>query len=1037
MVRKTRKRAAKAKTTSIKAAAPAKPPRAKRTALPATTEHEPIELKDQQVEEALKTGEHSGLLEDYFGAAQYAELRTLAQEAATRSVRGADRVLILPGIMGSKLGYARGGLFDDVVWANPLAIGIGRLAELKLPAGKNVRPVGTFLFTYLKLKLRLQISGHDADFFPYDWRQSIPALGKSLAAEIKGNGRKVHLVAHSMGGLVARAALLNNPQHLGRIIMLGTPNFGSFAPIQAFRGADSMVRKVAFIDLRHSAAELAGIFGTFPGLCEMIPSPQKFSTDFFKLSSWPKGGVRPAQAILTDALKNQTLLPTDYDDLFVIAGIDQQTVVGARIDGDEFLYTSSSAGDGTVPLQSARLPSAKQTYYVAESHGSLPNNERVRRAVESILARGETTSLPNVYEPSSRGDITGQIKESQIRRPPFDGNRGRALSAREKRYLISEVAAPAEEATAPIEAMTMLPSAMADDRIANSVVVGRQQQHRLDVTLAYGSITEVAADAYVLGLFSLVPPSGAASAIDEKMDGAIRQMFARRMFNANVGEISILPIGKHPLRADVVAFAGLGPFDKFKDDVLEIVGENLVRTFVNSRIDDFATVPIGGSTDGFSPVALTKLLTGFFRGLKDADHHHHFRGITICETDRDRFLLIQKELYRLCGTPLFDDVEVTLREVTLPPPAPAALRREAAAIAAQNSYLIIREEASNSTTIQFGCSVLTSGSKATVYKARQTVNKKLLDDHLALLGNDDVVTPKGLPAFGRKLTELVLPPTVIKALEREIGQSLVVVHDAAASRIPWETIQIGGKYPAMEGGLSHRYEAENLSIAKWLEQRQHSRSLEVLLVVDPTRDLAGAREEGRRVRELLQKLKPAVNLRELYQEAARKSEILKCLSSGKFDILHYAGHAYYDAQNSERSGIICSGNEVLSGAELTNIGTLPSLAFFNACEAGRIRKRSKITEIDDNVHTVERVRRGVSFAEAFLRGGVANYLGTYWPVGDAPALEFADIFYQKILAGEPLGNAIMAGRKAVEKIGSADWADYILYGDTQFVVKIP
>jgi hypothetical protein len=30
----------------------------------------------------------------------------------------------------------------------------------------------------------------------------------------------------------------------------------------------------------------------------------------------------------------------------------------------------------------------------------------------------------------------------------------------------------------------------------------------------------------------------------------------------------------------------------------------------------------------------------------------------------------------------------------------------------------------------------------------------------------------------------------------------------------------------------------------------------------------------------------------------------------------------------------------------------------------------------------------------------------------------------------------MAGREAVEKLRSVDWADYILYGDPRFVLKI-
>ena len=163
--------------------------------------------------------------------------------------------------------------------------------------------------------------------------------------------------------------------------------------------------------------------------------------------------------------------------------------------------------------------------------------------------------------------------------------------------------------------------------MANSVVIGRRRQHRLDVTLAFGNITQVEADAYVLGIFDTVPPGGAAMAIDQLFGGAITQMSTRHMFNSAVGTISILPTGKHPVRASMIAFAGFGSFDAFKAETLEVVGENLVRTFVNTRIDDFATVPIGGASGEFTPEALFRLMTRFLRGLQDADKDHHFRGM--------------------------------------------------------------------------------------------------------------------------------------------------------------------------------------------------------------------------------------------------------------------------------------------------------------------------------------------------------------------------------------------------------------------------
>ena len=69
------------------------------------------------------------------------------------------------------------------------------------------------------------------------------------------------------------------------------------------------------------------------------------------------------------------------------------------------------------------------------------------------------------------------------------------------------------------------------------------------------------------------------------------------------------------------------------------------------------------------------------------------------------------------------------------------------------------------------------------------------------------------------------------------------------------------------------------------------------------------------------------------------------------------------------------------------------------------------------------------------RGGVANFLGTYWPVGDEAASKFAWTLYQSLLDGQPLGPAVTQARKQVLEIRSADWADYIHYGSPNFVLK--
>lgn len=70
-----------------------------------------------------------------------------------------------------------------------------------------------------------------------------------------------------------------------------------------------------------------------------------------------------------------------------------------------------------------------------------------------------------------------------------------------------------------------------------------------------------------------------------------------------------------------------------------------------------------------------------------------------------------------------------------------------------------------------------------------------------------------------------------------------------------------------------------------------------------------------------------------------------------------------------------------------------------------------------------------------MRGGIANYMSTYWPVNDNAAETFASTFYKGVLAGRSIGSALLEGRKAVADIGERDWADYILYGNFDFVLK--
>src|SRR5262249_3962256 len=147
--------------------------------------------------------------------------------------------------------------------------------------------------------------------------------------------------------------------------------------------------------------------------------------------------------------------------------------------------------------------------------------------------------------------------------------------------------------------------------------------------------------------------------------------------------------------------------------------------------------------------------------------------------------------------------------------------------------------------------------------------------------------------FGRGLGELVLNADVLKVLPTVGDQHLVVVHDADASRIPWETLRVQNWAPALAGGLSRRYSVENLSVAKLLDQRKRNPILKILLVVDPTSNLKGAEKEGDRISNLFSST-PGFEIVKRFQNQATKPTLLKDFSSGEFDVLHYAGHAFFD-----------------------------------------------------------------------------------------------------------------------------------------------
>jgi pimeloyl-ACP methyl ester carboxylesterase len=350
-----------------------------------------------EVERWLVSGEHRRELLAYFGEAEYFMLRRLAIAAAAVPADPERCVLFVPGLMGSLLAQPRDRPQpDNLLWLDPNDIQQGHLSLLTMPGAQLVAS-GPVLYGYLPLKLVLQAAGYTVRCFAYDWRRDLADSGLVLSRVIAATrAREISVVAHSMGGLVARYALTTEAgQRVQRLITLGTPHGGSFAPVQAVRGVYPLVRRLAQIDPHHLPEVLArDVFSSFHSLYQMLPLDS--ALDLINSRSWPRIGPQP-NATLLDRVPMLRLGGPDAR-INALAGYGFQTPVHIACVEEDFYYRYESAGDGTVPTARAVLPGC-EAWFCNVPHGELARSPLVHEAVLKLLA-DEAPQLPGAPPPA-------------------------------------------------------------------------------------------------------------------------------------------------------------------------------------------------------------------------------------------------------------------------------------------------------------------------------------------------------------------------------------------------------------------------------------------------------------------------------------------------------------------------------------------------------------------------------------------------------------------------------------------------------------
>jgi len=499
------------------------------------------------------------------------------------------------------------------------------------------------------------------------------------------------------------------------------------------------------------------------------------------------------------------------------------------------------------------------------------------------------------------------------------------------------------------------------------------------------------AEVVIVGLFRHVGAAGLLRALD--MQAAAGRAIANGRFIPNLGATLRLH-GRHAC-PDVI-LCGLGDFDRLNAARLTEATAAAMHVALGSANRRIA-MGLMGTAVGISPaVALAAQQAGIRLACTRGQMQFEPQVVWLSsETRRATWLRKQLGLARAS--------QPAPVKRTPPPPLP--------------DYLLVRQEQEGRRTV-LRVALLPGRSKAALLAGKRVLDAKAQAKVFAPLANG--AGNAGVDAAGKSLAAL-LPPEIVAALTPASASPLIVVHDIAASRWPWETLQFGAppNHPALAGGMARHLEATGLDMARWQATRPTPAALNILLVVNPTQDLAGADSEGHQL-QALWAADERVRLAVLAGKEATRSRVLTALRSGRFDLVHYAGHAMFDDIDPAQSGLLCARREVLRGADLATLTNPPFLMLANACESGRVRGIPR---------KQRQAALSASLAEAFLRAGIAHYLGTWWPVADSAAATFATCFHRSLLEGANCGGALLAARAALRQQGSGDWADYLHYGD--------
>jgi alpha-beta hydrolase superfamily lysophospholipase len=991
-----------------------------------------------------------------------------SEDYRKRAVMTRPVVVVLPGIMGSELSVTK-----RPVWMSIRELSRGGLTSLAIDAA-DVVPTGLLGSGYAALCTHLKQT-HEVVAFPYDWRRSLTHAANALCDELdmllplaEAAGQPIRLLAHSMGGLVVRRMLTTDRgraiwermcQHAGaRVVMLGTPNQGSFAIPAMLMGRDALVKKLALVDLRNTHASILSTIAAFEGVLHLLPYEVDGSSRWFDRAWWAdvlaadapeerglfgsgvesskSAGFRwtiPSEATLDDAatvareLRRLTLDPAR---VVYVAGVAPETASDVVIDPDapkgrRVRVFASRRGDGRV-LWDTGIPSNVPSYFMDTVHGDMANDRRHFAAIVELLESGATSRL-STTPPVSRAADTERSELSD--RPP--------TMVPDEQELIADALGGRRQLPVDDAAPTRIRVNVRHDNLTNARNPVLVSHYEKDVIVAAEKYLDMQLDGRLSELLRL-----------DLYPGPINTAVVARN-DRQAGDAAVHP-GAIVTGLGMVGELTPGRLTSTLTHALTLYGSDCVgqerrrrqRLRTDTEADGVVSAAVtavligsgeGGVSLGDSVRSLLRATLQANQRLRQAVRPARGSGeagivaqidtLEIIELYEDRAVDALHALHTLVDMPEFAPFEAVphlvvgdegLRRVRGPQPGGWWQR------------IRISTPKETPDVLTFEAVTQTARAPSRLRRTQRDLVDGFLKQAFATTRSDD--------RLGHTLFQMLVPND-FKAYAPD-QQKLALLLDKTAAGYPWELLQDGFDRRleplAVSGGMVRQLLEES-----GRHDVLRPTSNDALVVGNPIvhdrrfPSLKGARDEAVAVASMLTET-AGYDVQLLLEGDATPRAVLTALHDRPWRILHLAAHGVFEhlVDGQPVTGLVLDNGLFLTVDEVDQLRYVPDVVFINCCHLGQTR--------GDAREAVAFHRLAANVATQFIRMGARAVVAAGWAVDDAAAKTFAKAFYRSLLGGSFYGDAVLqARRETYQQHGDTNtWGAYQCYGDPSFSLSV-